>query len=145
MFGWLKRTFSGRQSELNKQKIIVPPTPKESRPQPSKSFHTKVAGVSRRQKALKIIKKGLDNGEYFDVLLQREPSNKHDSNAIMVLVDLSNDGKTMNQIGYIAAHVAASLASQMDRGYKVEAFIEDILGGYEGAQTLGCLIRVDIY
>jgi hypothetical protein len=102
------------QSESKEDKNILA----ENKPSENiKSFKTKVAGVTfaRRQSHLKRIAKKLEDFDYDlpDISLVREPNNKHDSNAIKVIwhdYNEKNDEEKEVHLGYIAAHVAASLA-----------------------------------
>jgi hypothetical protein len=114
---------------------------------PYKTFRTKVAGVTHRNKdrtsrqaTLRKMKKALDNDELFDLItLVREPDNPHDPNAIKVI---NEEGK---QIGYIRSAVAYSLAQNMDNGTRVVASVVDIVGGEEDLPTLGCVIEISLY
>jgi hypothetical protein len=115
----------------------------------TKTFQTKVAGVThgRRQSHLKKLVKIEDSFSYPEISLIREPNNKHDKNAIKVLLHEYNektDEEKEIHIGYIAAHVAASLAKDIDNGHKVTAYIDEIIGGYEEDMSYGLLITVDI-
>ena len=110
-----------------------------------KTFQTKVAGVAhgKRQSYLKRLAKIEDSFEYPEILLVREPDNKHDKNAIKVILHEYNektDKEKELHIGYIAAHVAASLAENIDNGQKVTASVDEILGGYDEDVPYGLLI-----
>lgn len=115
----------------------------------TKTFQTKVAGVThaRRQSHLKKLAKIEDSFSYPEISLIREPNNKHDKNAIKVILHEYNektDEEKEIHVGYIAAHVAASLAKDIDNGHKVTAYIDEIIGGYEEDMSYGMLITVDI-
>ena len=117
----------------------------ETKNESLKLFKTKVAGVARRQSYLKRIFNQIDKGgDYPEIYLEREPENKHDSNAIKVIWKYYNE-KTDNEkeyhIGYIAAHVASSLAKDIDRGIYVHASFDEILGGYDD-MNYGMLITI---
>ncbi len=114
-----------------------------------KTFQTKVAGVThgRRQSHLKRLAKIENSFEYPEILLVREPDNKHDKNAIKVILheySEKTDEEKEIHIGYIAAHVAASLAEDIDNGHKVTASVDGILGGYDEDVPYGLLITVQI-
>ncbi|WP_289019582.1 HIRAN domain-containing protein [Desulfobacter postgatei] len=114
-----------------------------------KEFKTKVAGVSLkyRQACLKRIVKSEDEQGLPLISLEREPSNKHDLNAIKVIVHEYNERTEKEKdshVGYIRRNVAFTLAKDMDKGKEVSAFIDEIIGGYEGAENLGMLIHVEI-
>lgn len=62
----------------------------------------------------------LDIGQ--PVYLQREPDNRHDTNAVAVLVwdDAAQD---YVKVGYVARAVAITLAKELDRNFEVEAYV----------------------
>ncbi|MDW7774572.1 MAG: HIRAN domain-containing protein [Desulfobulbaceae bacterium] len=136
-----------------------------------KRFQTKVVGVTfaQRQSHLKrLAKKIEDDFDFPDISLIREPNNKHDGNAIKVIWHEYNERTDTEKdihVGYIAAHVAESLAKDMDNGVDVTAEFEEILGGndvednddvdvtadfesnidgYDGESSYGMLITVQI-
>lgn len=116
----------------------------------NKTFQTKVAGVAQLKKRQTILKRLAKADDFPEVSLVREPDNKHDENAIKVIIHMYNEKTDVEQevhIGYIAAHVAASLSKDLDRGYKVIAWIDDVLGGSDDEDedmNYGLLISVDI-
>ena len=79
---------------------------------------SKVVGVTfeNRQNIIR----GLSEGEV--LLLEREPDNKIDANAIKVL---RNDEK---QLGYISAELANEMASAMDSGIKYFCVVKNLTG-----------------
>jgi hypothetical protein len=89
------------------------------------SFFTKIAGVTHRNKDRKSRQRLIAQcqiGE--ELVLEREPDNPVDPNAIRVL------RVTGEQLGYIPAHVAASgLARDLDRGERPKCRIVDLTGG----------------
>jgi hypothetical protein len=102
-----------------------PKNPRVRRLRATRTFRTKVAGVtfrnrdkSRRQD----IVEQCSPGEA--VLLVREPRNRHDPNAIAVCRAVDNQ-----QIGYIAAHVTASLAADIDNKFAATGRIVEVTGG----------------
>lgn len=70
------------------------------------------------------------------LVLEREPGNVHDANAIRVL---SAEGV---QIGYVAREGARWLAVQLDGGAMVVAVVDDIVEQDDGA--FGVVIRLAI-
>lgn len=60
--------------------------------------------------------------------LRREPSNPHDSNAIAVLITVPRMfglfGHSRQQIGYIQAGAAKSLAKKIDQGTQVSGYVK---------------------
>lgn len=62
------------------------------------------------------------------MVLNRDPSNTHDPNAIAVYLEVpvlfGLFGSTRKQIGYIKADTAKSLAKQMDEGENVHAVVK---------------------
>lgn len=89
------------------------------------SFFTKIAGVTHRNKDRKSRQRLIAQclvGE--ELVLEREPDNAVDPNAIKVL------RVTGEQLGYIPAHVAASgLARDLDRGGRPKCRIVNLTGG----------------
>ena len=71
------------------------------------------------------------------VILQREPENPHDENAVAVLRE---DGE---QIGYLSRDNAEWVAERMDKGRQVEAKIKLLIGGTKDKPTRGVVIEVD--
>jgi hypothetical protein len=114
-----------------------PPEPKGRTE--SKTFYTKVAGVTKKnsdgERRQSIIKE-LSAGDRVNLI--REPDNRYDPNAIRV-------DSSFGHIGYIPADTAANnLASQMDRGHKVYAVISEITGGEQGKPTRGVNLEIKI-
>lgn len=70
------------------------------------------------------------------LMLEREPGNAHDPNAIKVL---SAEGA---QLGYVAREGARWLAVQMDGGATIEAYVDDMVEQLDGA--FGVVIRLSI-
>ena len=101
------------------------------------SKRMKVAGTflkNRRQ----AIEKYVHYGSSF--LLQREPDNEYDDNAIKVLLKTSNGGTL--DIGYIPAKHAIDLAPAMDAGNKFDAkFAMKIINENTG-KFVGLVINV---
>lgn len=66
--------------------------------------------------------------EGMPVLLQRDPSNMHDANAIAVFISVPRVfglfGHSVAQIGFIKAGAAKGLAAKMDSGVQVLGFIK---------------------
>lgn len=82
-------------------------------------FNTKVVGVTfeNRQDVLATLEPGTE------LLLQRQPGNEHDSNAIAVTL---LDG---TQIGFLNRHLAKRLAPDMDAGTAYDAAVSAVTGG----------------
>lgn len=91
----------------------------------SQVFHSKIAGVthrnpdgSRRQKLLKRCRVN------DPLTLLREPRNRHDRNAVAVFRWGTNE-----QLGYITAAAAETVAAAMDAGVPVGAWVTQLTGG----------------
>lgn len=133
---YLKR---GGESDLRKQGIIpVKPTGKSKVTRewkPMSLYKERVVGVTRKNddggSRQKFISK-LHEGDAIDLV--RDPDNEYDPNAIEVYTGY-------NQIGFISKDRAPELAPQMDKGYKVEAWVDRILGGGSG-QSYGVVIAI---
>jgi single-stranded-DNA-specific exonuclease len=104
-----------------------------------RSFHSKVVGVTHQNSDgsyRQAILRGSWEGR--PLILKREPDNPYDSSAIAVFTE------DLEQLGYIGAHLAESLAPQMDRGVAVSATISENTGGAGNKNTLGCNILITI-
>lgn len=80
-------------------------------------FTVYLRGVSFRPIEAKQIVNELEEG--YALTLQREASNPHDENAIMVL-----DPDTQIHLGYVAKEAASELAPLMDEGLEFECKVE---------------------
>ena len=71
----------------------------------------------------KIIKSYCKEG--MKVILKRDPTNEHDSNAISVFLEIPKlfglFGKSQKDIGFIKSATAKTLAKKMDNGVKIKA------------------------
>lgn len=149
---FFKKIFGRKQAqEPIQEKIQL--EPEENKPNRNiKKFKTKVVGVTfaGRQSYLKRLANDPDEDlEFQDISLEREPNNKHDPNAIKVVWHKYNertDEEKDLHLGYIAAHVAESLARDIDNGVKVSVYPESILGGfdYDEERAYGMLLSVEI-
>ncbi len=104
---------------------------------------TKVRGVSQRNEdgssRQAIIRKYLSEGDL--LVLEREPDNEYDSNAIAVYCD-SPDLDEYKKIGYLSRELAAKLAPVMDAGNSIDAEVLEITG--EDKSNLGVNIQLTI-
>ena len=82
------------------------------------SFHTKIVGVSFEGRQDLVA--GLQLG--YELTLERQPENPHDSNAIAVRYG-------QLQVGYIRKEVALHIAPRIDSGARYRARIESLTGG----------------
>ena len=111
-----------------------------------KTIKTKVVGVTQenddgsdRQRII---------GKYVEpedtLLLEREPDNQYDRNAIAIhaapVETLDHDDK----IGYISSDLAANLAPLMDSGHRITCVVLDKTGG-GGGKSYGVNIELTIY
>lgn len=115
------------------------PDPKPTQHAPTsrqaKTLHTKVVGVTKKNEDGENIQKIL--GDLHDgdgLVLEREPDNRYDPNAIKVYAEGEH-------IGYIGKDLAKDLAKRMDSGAVVEASIDEITGGEDGLYY-GCNISI---
>ena len=121
--------------EKGQPAIEIPRVPIEIHQHTSKSFFTKIAGVTHEGRQRVVA--GCRVGER--LLLVRDPSNDFDSGAIKVM-RLNGE-----QLGFIPAHVSrgddpSGLALRMDRGDKYECRISDLTGRRK--ETLGVNIEI---
>lgn len=82
-------------------------------------FMTKIVGVTFRRSSVKRARVG------DSLVLQREPENPHDVNAVCVILE-----RTGEQIGYLSRNRAEYLARQMSSGALYAAQIEQVTGGW---------------
>lgn len=71
--------------------------------------------------------------------LEREADNKHDANAIKIV--LHAEGKR-GCIGYVNRTLAETLAKVIDKGVELRASAS-IIGGYDYKEQLGCLVTIE--
>lgn len=93
-------------------------------------IYSKVAGISQpeRQEAAKLCHKNQV------LVLEREPSNAFDGNAVKVL---TQDGKVL---GYLNRVLASELAPLLDSGKRFSCIVKDVTGF--GKQSTGINIVV---
>src|SRR5215470_3215511 len=90
---------------------------------PVRHFHTKIAGVTHRNRDGSDRQELIRECQVFEPLdLEHEAVNPHDPNAVRVL------RKTGEQLGYLRAELAADIVSKSKCGYRFEVFITDISG-----------------
>jgi len=81
-------------------------------------------GTSRREYISEMIDKIQANGFPPAIILKREPTNKYDVNAVMVMhYDMEDQDNQLKQIGYIGKDYAEILAPMMDSGVEFTACI----------------------
>lgn len=89
-------------------------------------FYTKVAGTTfeGRDEVIEelYLTGNLDIGQ--ELLLQRQPYNQYDRNAIAVI-----HPKTNEQVGFIPKNTSANLAPIMDSGIRCRALVSAVTGG----------------
>ncbi len=109
---------------------------------PMREFRTKVVGVTYTnpdgESRQRIIKK-CTVGE--DILLERQPNNPHDENAIAV-----RRRNTGDQIGYLSREVAQTLVRQADAGKEFSAEVAEIIGGggWLSDKNLGVILTIGL-
>ena len=112
---------------------VAIPDPDAHGVKPSRSFHSKVAGIARRQDAAATVRAGEM------VALVREPDNPHDPAAIAVWT------ADRRQLGYLPAATAADLAGDMDSGVPAVARIANVTGGTAERPTIGVNLQIMIF
>jgi hypothetical protein len=121
--------------EKGQPSIEIPRVPVEIHQPTSKSFFTKIAGVTHEGRQRVIARCSV--GER--LLLVRDPNNDFDTGAIKVM-RLNGE-----QLGFIPAHVSrgddpSGLALRMDRGDKYQCRISNLTG--RGKEALGVNIEI---
>jgi hypothetical protein len=125
MFAWL-RSLGSRPAEKRPDTAAA-----------GKSFETKIAGVSHRNKDGRQRQSVLKACRPGDIVEMRpEPDNPHDHLAVGVYV-------RGHQAGYLASHVAASFASQTRRN-TASAVVHSVNGGTADLPTLGLIITITL-
>lgn len=102
----------------------------------------KVTGVTfgNRQRTLRKLEtynKGMVN-----VTLERDTDNNHDKNAVKVMVSVS--GGIGYHLGYVPRDLAELITPLIDKGIKLAARLHGVTGGYEGHDTYGALITIEM-
>jgi hypothetical protein len=95
----------------------------------ARMINTKLVGVSHYQKH---IIEDVKEGDL--LLLEREPENRYDPNAIVVRIDLGNPDECYT-VGYINRELAAELAPLMDAHQEIDCEVLNITGGDESGKT----------
>lgn len=112
------------------------PDPRGYTTKPVHTFDTTIAGVGHGDRA-KLVKK-LETGD--PLMLVREPDNPHDENAIQVL---NNAGRLL---GYIPAHIAEDLASELNSSHKdVAAQVARPVPPDRERKYPNAVVRISIY
>lgn len=104
-----------------------------------KSFYGRLAGTTHanadgtsRQSAI------ADLRPCDELLLQHEPANAYDENAIRVLTQAGQ------QVGYLEARLAGETVRRTRKGIVTRAFVSNITGDRTG-QSLGCTLGLLTY
>lgn len=116
------------------------------------SFYTKLTGVThdnddtdkpRNRQA--IIKKFVKAEEI--LLLEREPYNQYDKNAIAVYVVPLDDpwGEDQYRVGYLTGELAKKIAPLMDSGHRAVCQVQNVTGGEKDKKTKGVNVLVEVY
>lgn len=107
------------------------------------SMTIRAAGVTfeNRQERLEFLRKF--QMQDLSVTLERDSQNKHDNNAIRIVVHIKPiSRKTV--IGYVPEGLAKELSKVIDTGVEVKAELMQIIGGYSYKEKLGALISITI-
>ena len=103
---------------------------------------SKIAGViyGNRQPALRKLAQ-YDRG-MVNARLVREAANAYDSDAVKVMVSVGSGAEY--HMGYIPRELAAVISPLLDKGIELAASFHGVTGGYEGRDTYGALIAVEM-
>lgn len=102
-------------------------------------YKVNVAGISKRnpdRTYRQLIAAKLREGD--PIRLARNPQNQYDANAIEIFT------QDNEQIGFVPAERAEELAPQMDKGYRVEAWVHTVWPGTDSTNT-GVLVAIQRY
>ena len=97
----------------------------------ARSFATKVVGITFEGR--QAVAQGVSEGD--ELLLERQPDNAHDPNAIALIAP---DG---SQVGFLRRQISSALAPLIDSGTEYEARVLQVTGGDEG-RSLGINVQV---
>ena len=108
----------------------------------AKGQETKVNGTSfgNRQEALERLTKYAPEQVTFTLI--REHDNRHDRNAVAVMVSVN--GSAAYKIGYVPAVSAPLVAAILDNGTGVKAKLKAIVGGWDSGLNYGLRIALAI-
>lgn len=81
--------------------------------------------------------------EDLSVTLEREPKNRHDGNAIQIVVHIKPI-RRRTVVGYVPRALANELSRVIDKGIQVKASLIQIIGGYGYKENLGALINIAV-
>ena len=103
----------------------------------------RAAGVTfnNRQEILKFLLNF--RPEDLSLSLKREPGNKHDSNAIGVVVHIKPLQKQAH-IGYIPKGLSREVAKVIEKGVIIKSSLLGIIGGYSYKENYGLLLRMSV-
>ena len=107
------------------------------------SMTIRAAGTTfgNRQECLNFLRQfGKDD---LSATIGRGNYNKHDSNAIQIVVHIHSLSKR-TVIGYVPKELAREIAKVIDMGIRVKASLTRIIGGYSYKETLGALVNISI-
>lgn len=112
----------------------------------ARAFNTKLVGVShknadgmaRQAYIYRFAKAGMT------VHLKPEPNNPYDPDAIGAWITARSlfIFKADVQIGYLDSRLAGEVSRLLSRGGTASAVIVDVVGGSEGAKTLGVVVEI---
>jgi ADP-ribosylglycohydrolase len=103
---------------------------------------TRAAGVThgKRQKALERLSRY--PSERVSVTIKRDRANRHDKNAVAVVVSV--EGKGSYTVGYLPGTLAALVAPLIDAGKAVQARYRAVTGGFDPFAWRGLAIGVEV-
>ena len=89
---------------------------------PTKDIFSKIRGISKHQKSVKWCRKGTP------LIVEREPGNKFDPNAIRLGVMGGTFKKRPRNLGYLSKELAEQLAPYVDRGLSLQVLVTAVTG-----------------
>ena len=143
MFEFLKRFFS---TEPDTDEVLTPSddfpiAPHQKRVFSTRDFELPVVGIKYRQAALRNVLEGKQQygrRAYFKVVLEAEPDNPHDENAVRVLV-----AETGYCVGYIPKEHARSYAGPVQQWADAGKWVGcDAVAVKSGSKVTGCYLDI---
>jgi len=108
----------------------------------AETVDTKIAGVTvgRRQEALERLTQY--DADRISVSLARETANEYDTNAVAVIVSVTDKGSYT--MGYLPRTLAATIAPLIDAGKAVKAMFKEVRGKYHNYHNYGMAVSLSI-
>ena len=136
----IRKAVATMANELHKAGLTLSEAFKKAWRRVKDSMTLRVAGTTHNNGQRKLSYLANFKTDDLSVVLEREPENAFDKNAVRVWVQILSQ-KKQAAIGYIPAAVAKEISRLMDKGCKIKASGK-VIGGYEGRENFGFLLNM---